>query len=234
MTCPLLSGCGKVNYNNNHKVTDNMSIEEPGASTATRQRRRLKPEASRLAALEAARALLIEAGPQAVTLKAVSARIGRTHANLLHHFGSASGLQKALAAHHSESICATIGEAILGAREGEVSARYLVDLIFDAFDRDGGGALAAWMLLSGNEDALNPVVEAIHHLVDSIGEGGHLDLDLHTLTMELVLLALGDLLLGGPLSASLGLNRTAGREIAVNRLAQSIAGWQQRHATPQE
>ena len=51
-------------------------------------RKRLSPEESRRSALEAARALLIEAGPQSVTLKAVSARIGRTHANLLHHFGS--------------------------------------------------------------------------------------------------------------------------------------------------
>ena len=48
--------------------------------------RRLSPEASRMAALEAARSLLLEAGPQAVTLKAVAGRIGRTHANLLHHF----------------------------------------------------------------------------------------------------------------------------------------------------
>jgi hypothetical protein len=46
--------------------------------------------------------------------------------------------------------------------------------------------------------------------------------------MELVLLALGDSLLGGPLSASLGLNRGAGREIAAERLAQSFAAWQAR------
>ncbi|MGK3910999.1 TetR family transcriptional regulator, partial [Enterococcus faecium] len=61
-------------------------------------RKRLSPDESRDAALEAARALLVEHGPQAVTLKAVAARIGRTHANLLHHFGSAEGLQKALIA----------------------------------------------------------------------------------------------------------------------------------------
>ena len=72
-------------------------------------RRRLPPEESRRAALEAARALLIEAGPQAVTLKAVAGRIGRTHANLLHHFGSAAGLQKALAAYLAQAVCATIG-----------------------------------------------------------------------------------------------------------------------------
>ncbi|WP_371858601.1 TetR family transcriptional regulator, partial [Pseudomonas sp. FW215-R2] len=48
-------------------------------------RKRLTPEESRDAAIDAARALLVEQGPQAVTLKAVAARIGRTHANLLHH-----------------------------------------------------------------------------------------------------------------------------------------------------
>jgi AcrR family transcriptional regulator len=55
-------------------------------------RKRLNSEESRSAALEAARELLLEEGPQAVTLKAVAAKVGRTHANLLHHFGSAAGL----------------------------------------------------------------------------------------------------------------------------------------------
>jgi AcrR family transcriptional regulator len=188
-------------------------------------RRRLSPEASRLVALEAARELLIEAGPQAVTLKAVSARIGRTHANLLHHFGSASGLQRELAVFHAETICAEIGRQIQLMRGGEITPRELVDLIFDHFEKAGGGALAAWMLLSGNEDALNPVVEAVHRLVDEVSEGVHGNENLHTLTMELVLLALGDSLLGGPLSASLGLKREAGREIAASRLTQSFAVW---------
>jgi AcrR family transcriptional regulator len=193
------------------------------------QRRRLSPQASRQVALEAAREILIEAGPQAVTLKAVSARIGRTHANLLHHFGSASGLQRALAAHHAETICKTIGETIYALRGGAVTPRHLVDLIFDAFDREGAGALAAWMLLSGDEDALNPVVEAIHNLVDQVSESGHDEEGLHELTMELVLLALGDSLLGGPLSGSLGLDRSAGREIACARLSQSFEEWQKRN-----
>ncbi len=194
--------------------------------TETANRRRLSPEASRLVALEAARELLIEAGPQAVTLKAVAGRIGRTHANLLHHFGSASGLQRELAAFHAESICCDISEQIRRFRGGDIGPLDLVDMIFDHFDKAGAGALAAWMLLSGNEDALNPVVEAIHKLVDEVGEGGHEDENLHKLTMELVLLALGDSLMGGPLSLSLGLERSAGREIAAQRLAQSFAEWQ--------
>ena len=178
--------------------------------------------------MEAARELLIETGPQAVTLKAVAGRIGRTHANLLHHFGSASGLQRDLAEYLTNGVCVTIGKAIHQMREGTMSPRQLADLIFDSFDREGAGALASWMLLSGNEDALNPVVEAIHRLVDEIAEEGHADDSLHELTLELVLIALGDALLGGPLSASLGLPRETGREIAGRKLAASFAQWQAR------
>ncbi len=190
--------------------------------------RRLSPEASRMAALEAARVLLLEAGPQAVTLKAVAGRIGRTHANLLHHFGSASGLQRDLAAYMGNSICAKIAEAVVQMRGGAMSPHELADLIFDHFDREGAGALASWMLLSGNEDALDPIVEAIHNLVDQIAEDGHADTSLHELTLEMVLMALGDALLGGPLSASLGLPREAGRQIAGRKLAASFDEWQER------
>lgn len=194
--------------------------------------RRLSPEASRSAALEAARELLLEAGPQAVTLKAVAGRIGRTHANLLHHFGSASGLQRDLAAYMGNSICTKIGEAVFQMRGGAVTPLELADLIFDHFDREGAGALASWMLLSGNEDALDPIIEAIHNLVDEIAEDGHADTSLHELTLEMVLMALGDALLGGPLSASLGLPREAGRQIASRKLAASFDEWQARSTAP--
>lgn len=172
-------------------------------------RKRLTPEQSRAAALEAARLLLLEAGPQAVTLKAVAARVGRTHANLLHHFGSASGLQKSLARHMASAICATIVDAALAHRAGIGSPREVVDLTFDAFDREGGGALASWMLLSGNDDALDPIVEAIHDVVDRLDESD--SGALREVTLTLVLLALGDALMGGPLAQSLGLDRNAAR-----------------------
>jgi AcrR family transcriptional regulator len=179
-----------------------------------------------MAALEAARDLLLEAGPQAVTLKAVAGRIGRTHANLLHHFGSASGLQRALAAYMGNNICSKIAEAVVQMRGGVVTPHELADLIFDHFDREGAGALASWMLLSGNEDALDPIVEAIHKLVDEIAEEGDDATSLHELTLEMVLMALGDALLGGPLSSSLGLPREAGRQIAGRKLAASFDEWQ--------
>ncbi len=192
-------------------------------------KKRLTPEASRSAALQAARELLIDTGPQSVTLKAVAGRIGRTHANLLHHFGSASGLQKALAAYLAETVCDTIGEAVLKSRAGEGTPRNIVDLTFDAFDQGGAGALASWMLVSGNEDALDPIVEKIHELVDELGESGHEDPTLHEDTLELVLLALGDALMGRQLSGSLGLKRETGREIAERGLIQSMERWKSQH-----
>ena len=186
-------------------------------------RKRLSPEESRDAALEAARALLLEAGPQAVTLKAVSARIGRTHANLLHHFGSAAGLQKALAASIAESVTAKIGAAVLRARTSDQDPREVVDLTFDAFGKEGAGALASWMILNGNEDALDPILEAIHRLVDEIAEGhGEDALPLHEETLQLTLMALGDALLGGPMARALSLPRDKAREMAAAALRHSV------------
>lgn len=186
-------------------------------------KRRLSPEASRHAALEAARGLLIEAGPQAVTLKAVAGRIGRTHANLLHHFGSAAGLQRALAEYLSDGVCRSIAETIKRSRAGEAQPRDVVDQAFDAFDREGAGALASWMILSGNEDALDPIVQAIHRLVDDMAaEDGHEKRLLHDETLALVLLALGDALLGAPLAAALGLPRTRARDIGERLMVSAL------------
>lgn len=194
-------------------------------------RKRLSPEESRLAALEAARQLLIEMGPQSVTLKAVAARIGRTHANLLHHFGSASGLQKALAGYLAGSVCETIVDAVRATRAGIGSAREVVDLTFDAFDREGGGALASWMLLSGNEDALDPIVETIHELVHELAPEHCPDepLVMHRDTLMLVLLALGDALMGQQLTRSLNLPRSQARDVAEKMLIDSLerVGWSQ-------
>lgn len=188
-------------------------------ATALASRRRMSPKESRDAALEAARALLVESGPQAVTLKAVSSRIGRTHANLLHHFGSAEGLQKALIGRMASAITTTIREAVLRARAGDQGPDEVVNLTFDAFDTGGAGALASWMILSGNEDALDPILTAIHDLVDELAEGhpGG-ERPIHEETLQLVLMALGDALLGAPMARALGLPREKARELAKEML----------------
>ena len=183
-------------------------------------RERLTPEESRSAALAAARRLLIEHGPQAVTLKAVAAEIGKTHANLLHHFGSAAGLQAALAGLISERVCERIAEAVARSRAHEADPIEIVDATFDAFGREGAGALAAWMILSGNRNALNPVLEAIHQLVDHL-RAGHEDRPVTETTLWIVLVAMGDSLLGAEMAESLGLDRSKAREIVRSLLLAS-------------
>lgn len=193
------------------------------------ERKRLSPDESRSVALEAAREILITEGPQGVTLKAVSARIGKTHANLLHHFGSALGLQKALAAMLAETVCGNIADTVVKARRGEASPQAIVDMTFDAFDSQGAGALAAWMLMTGDRDALDPILESIHRLVDELSvdnEDGLIRED----TLTLVFMALGDALLGKAMANALGLPREAAREIAYRQLLSS-PGVQARMAT---
>jgi len=189
-------------------------------------KRRLPPEESRRAALEAARALLLESGPQAVTLKSVGARIGRTHANLLHHFGSAAGLQQALAQTLAESVCRSIAEAVEATRAGSATPRDVVDLIFEAFGQEGGGALAGWMLLSGNEHALDPIIGTIRQLVDDLfpqerADGA--DRLMHETTLALILLALGDALIGQRLAESLKVGRDTARQRAEAMVLAALA-----------
>jgi AcrR family transcriptional regulator len=183
-------------------------------------RERLTPEVSRATALEAARTLLIDEGPQAVTLKAVAAKVGKTHANLLHHFGSAAGLQAALAELISARVCAGIEQAVQRARAHETDPIEIVDRTFDAFGREGGGALAAWMILSGNRDALNPILDAIHQLIDHLREG-HEDRPVQETTLWLVLLALGDSLVGAEMAHALDLPRGKARDAARRLLLAS-------------
>ena len=184
--------------------------------------RRLNSEQSRSVALEAARQLLLDQGPQAVTLKAVAAKVGRTHANLLHHFGSAAGLQAELARSIADRVTGSIAEAVERARVGERDVREVVDGTFDAFDREGAGALAAWMILSGNRDALNPILDSIRDLVAQL-RVGHEEHHVPESTLWLVLAALGDSLLGEPITSALGLDRDAARRIASDALRAEIA-----------
>lgn len=188
-------------------------------------RKRLSPEESRGQALIAARDILLESGPQAVTLKAVASRIGRTHANLLHHFGSAAGLQKDLAGFLTKGVCATIAETMRAADPGHRDVRAIVDMAFDAFDAGGAGALASWMILTGNDDALDPIVAAIHDLIDELSPDADEKQLMREDTLVLVLIALGDAQLGAPMAAALGLPRDTSRALATELITGRITAF---------
>ena len=186
-------------------------------------RKRLKPDESRAAAVEAARALLRDEGVAAVTLKSVAARIGRTHANLLHHFGSVAGLHRALAEEIARQVGASITASISRVRRGEAKLRDVVGEMFDAFDEQRVGELMAWVVLTRQREALAPLVESIAKVVTDISEPGD-DRPLDQATLGLVLLAIGDSLAGAEVARACGLPRSAARDIAVRQVIAVLAG----------
>ena len=181
----------------------------------------MSSEQSRSLALEEARKLLLEEGPQAVTLKAVGARIGRTHANLLHHFGTAAGLQQELATYIADKACIAIKAAFRESREGSGTTRDVVDMTFEAFGREGGGAIVGWLLLTGNEAAFAPVAQTIHKLVDEMypSESAHDgNGPMHRASFSLMLMSLGDALIGERLAKVLSVDRDSARERATEMM----------------
>ncbi len=185
-------------------------------------RARLAPEEMRRIAVEAASAILIEDGPQAVTLVAVSARIGRTHANLLHHFGSAEGLRAAMAEMMTRRIKDEIGATVLRLRAVEGDVGEVVELTFDIFEKQGFAALVSWMILSRDHAGLKPILDAVHDLVEQLGD--HRGAPVREITLSLFLCALGDGLMGAPVTQALGLPREAARMATADQLRR-MRGW---------
>ena len=186
-------------------------------------RKRLSPGESRAAAVAAARDLLREEGVAAITLKAVAGRIGRTHANLLHHFGSVAGLHRALADDIAHAVAVSITSAIGRMRRGETRLRDVVEGMFDAFREEKVGELIAWVAMTRQREALEPLVEAIAQVVRDISEPGD-ERPLDQATLGLVLLAIGDSLAGDEIARACGLPATAARDIAVRQVIAILAG----------
>ena len=193
-------------------------------------RRRLSPDESRAAAVAAARNLLREEGAAAVTLKAVAGRVGRTHANLLHHFGNVAGLHEAIADDIARTVSASITEAISKRRRGEASERDVVDAMFDAFHAEQVGELIGWVALTRQRELLAPITTTIESiLADFRNAGDRRPMD--RVILGLVLLAIGDTLVGREVAAATGDPPDTVREIAVAQI-QALIGDMNQEARP--
>ena len=167
--------------------------------------------------MAAARELLTSEGVAAITLKAVAARIGRTHANLLHHFGSVAGLHRALAEDIAVGVCASITDAIHDVRRGEATPRDVVDAMFDAFSKQGVGELIGWIALTRQRDALQPVIDTVSTIIADFRDA-HDERPMDKVTLGLVLLAIGDSLVGEEIAEATGQRREAVRDIAIQQI----------------
>lgn len=204
-----------------------MSIDGDASATPPRRRRR-SPDEARREALIAARGLLLSGGPTAVTLAAVAAEIGVTHANLIHHFGSAAGLQSALMGSMVNDLRLALDAAVDRLRTDRGAPLVVVNEVFDAFASGGAGRLAAWIALSGDLNHLEPVRAAVTDLVEAILEklGDEDGLARDRISSAVLLIALGafgDALIGPPLRDMLNRPEDAGRRVIASLLPQFLA-----------
>jgi AcrR family transcriptional regulator len=133
-------------------------IEEPHLKC---RRVRRTPEAARDAILASAHRLLIEQGPQGVTLKAIAEAIGMTHGNIGHHFGSSSLLQEALIGYAAVNLSMRLRDSTTRFQAGYLTQQDLVTAIFDAIRESGCGRLVAWCSASGEGALLTPLLAAL-------------------------------------------------------------------------
>lgn len=183
-------------------------------------RRRRSAEEARGEALASARRLLIERGPEAVTLQAVADELGMSHSNILHHFGSAAELESELMSMMVRNLAGALSDVAEHLRSDASAPRALVDMVFDAFDKEGAGKLAAWIVLSRNIEQLEPVRGAVSALVLALEEKfahekGDPHLGVTSAVLFIALMAFGDSMIGGTLKAMVDREPTAVRRVAA-------------------
>lgn len=173
-------------------------------------------------ALEAARDLLLSGGPAAVTLKAVGERMGVGHANLIHHFGSAAGLQDALMDLMVRDLAERI-ETGLGQDRESIEPGQLLRAVFDAFGKGGASQLAAWLVLAREHGRAESFAEVVRDLADRLAamtpNDPHAPKRARALVTTAAYMAFADGLIGQTLLPMLGAQSGLGLDLAMKLTA---------------
>jgi AcrR family transcriptional regulator len=183
----------------------------PKAKRLTKtKRQRRTPEVVRGAALEAARKLLLRAGPEAITLPAVAKALGMTHGNITHHFGSVGALHASLVDQMADELTNAVNSAVVRLRAEEADAIKVVDALFDAFSKNGAGRLISWLASTGSMEALEPLFATVAKIVRELSRGAarpgeERELSVRQNALVLIATALGNALIGERLHAAVGL-----------------------------
>lgn len=196
--------------------------------TSAPQTRRSGSEA-RDQALEAASRLLRDGGPSAVTLKAVGNIMGVSHANLIHHFGSAAGLQGALMDKMVRDLAVDVGKGLKAIASGAITdQRAAVDIVFDAFSTGGAAQVAAWLALARETERAQSFASVVRDLADQTAEFHGGDEASHVRARHIVVMlsymAFADALIGPALRPMLDMNADTPRNLtfhATERLAET-------------
>lgn len=166
---------------------------------------RRKPHDVRREALAIGRRLLLDGGPRALTLKAVAGAMNMSHANLIHHFGSAEAFQQDLKAEMISEL--TRAATAMVERSDEAEAGTVIDMVFDAYGSGGIGTLLAWSALFQPDQPVEGPLRAVQDLVAVLAqqmEGDGKAERARAMVCLVTSLALADSLIGRDLAQILG------------------------------
>ncbi|MGC1301838.1 MAG: TetR/AcrR family transcriptional regulator [Caulobacteraceae bacterium] len=203
-----------------------MSTKSPAPQSPAPVERRRKPEAVRRDALEIGRRLLIEGGPGAITLKAVGAELGMSHANLIHHFGSAELFQAQLRDAMVEDLTRTVTALVGEDAQGEADVAAIVERVFEAYRSGGIGVLMAWSVLAGPKPHTDQLARPLGELVGRLEPfvaGGARTGRAREIVALVTLLAFADSLIGRALAERVGLPPDAVRGLTA-RVVDGLLG----------
>jgi AcrR family transcriptional regulator len=187
------------------------------------KRLRRTPEAVRSAALQAARSLLLKAGPEAITLPAVAKELGMAHGNITHHFGSVGAVHSALVDQMGQEFATAVHNAVTQLRDENADPVDVVDAVFDAFNDTGAGRLISWLASTNNMNALEPwfatVTRAVKELSKGVPKPGEQrQASVRQTALVLLSTALGNALIGDRLHAAVGLPKGTLNELCAKDL----------------
>jgi AcrR family transcriptional regulator len=192
-------------------------------TTPAKKRLRRTPEAVRSAALQAARALLLKKGPEAITLPNVAKELGMAHGNITHHFGSVGAVHAALVDQMAQEFAVAVHGAVAQLRDENADPTDVVDAVFDAFNDTGAGRLISWLASTNNMEALEPWFATVAQAVKELSKGVPKPGEQRRRSVKqnaLVLLstALGNALIGDRLHAAVGLPKGTLTELSAKDL----------------
>ncbi|QDX26473.1 TetR/AcrR family transcriptional regulator [Sphingomonas suaedae] len=192
------------------------------ADLPTPKRRKRSAAQARDEGLIAARALLLDGGPAAVTLANVGKAIGMSHTNVIHHFGSAAGLQTALMESMIRDLADALGDAVSQLHTDAAAPSMLVERVFHAFGEGGAGQLAAWLVLAREYEHLEVIRQAVLDLVDAVKarapELPDQDSRIPGIVLLIAICAFGDAVIGPHLRQMLGQDGDAAKRLVAQIL----------------
>ncbi|RJF89289.1 TetR/AcrR family transcriptional regulator [Oleomonas cavernae] len=177
----------------------------------------------RAEALEIGRRLLLAGGPSAVTLKSVGAEMGMTHANLIHHFGSAVAFQAQIQYAIVKELVSSVTGMLERFAAGTAGIGEIVDEVFDAYTNGGLGALITWWAITKPEERDPELEQAMVNLVAVLEQavgGTAAGKRARAMVWLVCMVALGNSLVGPTLNENIGADPKDMRDTTVWLLEQ--------------